>query len=120
MRDSVGGEGGWVGAGEGAVEGGAEGFVGFWGLVRIGLVEGWTLGGSYVVLRMGGRGYEMTVLTDSGWVEASLWLVTALVQVSNALRKVVVGRCGRSVAYKRVQHWTSSHPVLSRLRKKSS
>jgi hypothetical protein len=37
----VGGEGGWVGAGEGAVEGGAEGFVRFWWVgVRSGLVEG--------------------------------------------------------------------------------
>ena len=36
--------------------------MGFSGLVRIGLVEGWTLGGSYVVSRMGGQAYEMIVL----------------------------------------------------------
>jgi hypothetical protein len=35
FEDSVGGEGGWVGAGEGAGEGGVEGFVGFWGLLGV-------------------------------------------------------------------------------------
>jgi hypothetical protein len=35
LWDSVGGEGGWVGAGEGAGEGGAEGFMGFWSLLAV-------------------------------------------------------------------------------------
>jgi hypothetical protein len=35
LRDLVGGEGGWVGASEGAGEGGAEGFVSFWGLLGV-------------------------------------------------------------------------------------
>ena len=35
FRDSLGGEGGWVGAREGAGEGGAEGFMGFWGLLGV-------------------------------------------------------------------------------------
>lgn len=118
MRDSVGGEGGWVGAGEGAVEGGAEGFVGFWGLVRIGLVEGWTLGGSYVVSRMGGQGYEMIVLRGSGWVGPSLWLVKVLIQVLNVLRKVVVGRRRRSAVCERVHYW--AHGKLFRFRMDTS
>jgi hypothetical protein len=35
FRDSLGGEGGWVGAREGAGKGGAEGFMGFWGLLGV-------------------------------------------------------------------------------------
>ena len=92
--------------------------MGFWGLVRIGLVEGWTLGGSYVVSRMGGQGYEMIVLRRSGWVGPSLWLVKVLIQVFNVLRKVVVGRCRRSAACERVHYWP--HGKLSRFRMNTS
>jgi hypothetical protein len=35
LRDLVGGEGGWIGAGEVAGEGGAEGFVSFSGLLGV-------------------------------------------------------------------------------------
>lgn len=107
LGDLVGGEGGRIGAGEGAGEGGAEWFVGFLGMLgEVWWRVGFGVQGSYAVSRMGERGRAMVVSMDLGWAVASPGLGTDLVQASSVLHhKAAIGRCCQTVAYERVHCW---------------